>query len=163
MNKELTPLEALYKLKSQIDEDTYFQYDNKELLCVIETALKELEEYKKCIDVDEAHFLSTHGVSVVDTETFNQLAKNSQVLEIIKKIVKIVDYSDHTIANGNLVILQGGEIKTKEEYDLYFSDTETAYAYELSNVVKFAVLKLLSDYGVDQAPQSFVYVNNGEE
>ena len=52
---------------------------------------------------------------------------------------------------------------TKEEYDLYFSDTETAYAYELSNVVKFAVLKLLSDYGVDQAPQSFVYVNNGEE
>lgn len=52
---------------------------------------------------------------------------------------------------------------TKEEYDLYFSNTETAYAYELSNVVKFAVPKLLSDYGVDQAPQSFVYVNNEEE
>lgn len=46
------------------------------------------------------------------------IEKELKALAIIKKIVKIVDYSDHTIANGNLVILQGGEIKTKEEYEL---------------------------------------------
>ena len=49
---------------------------------------------------------------------FEIIEKELKALEIIKKIVKIVDYSDHTIVDGNLVILQGGEIKSKEEYDL---------------------------------------------
>ena len=50
--------------------------------------------------------------------SLDDLDRRLTALEIIKKIVKIIDYSDHTIVDGNLVILQGGEIKNKEEYDL---------------------------------------------
>lgn len=74
MNKELTPLEAFYKLKSQIDEDTYFQYDNKELLYNIKTALKEygtLKEYYNVV-VSNREF---------DKEYFYKCVK---ALEIIK-------------------------------------------------------------------------------
>ena len=44
------------------------------------------------------------------------IKRDLEVLEIIKHIVKIADYSDRTIQGGNLVILVGGEIKTFEEY-----------------------------------------------
>lgn len=47
---------------------------------------------------------------------YNLVKKDLEVLEIIKNIVKIADYSDRTIQGGNLVILVGGEIKTFEEY-----------------------------------------------
>lgn len=77
--------------------------DMSEQINLIETALKDYE--KRLILAKEY-------------QDINNVAKRLKALEIIKKIVKIVDYSDHTIANGNLVILQGGEIKTKDEYDL---------------------------------------------
>ena len=51
-------------------------------------------------------------------DELNIIEKELKALEIIKKNVRIVDYSEHTIANGNLVILRGGEIKTREEYEL---------------------------------------------
>lgn len=77
--------------------------DMSEQINLIETALKDYE--KRLILAKEY-------------QDVNNVAKRLKALEIIKKIVKIVDYSDHTISNGNLVILQGGEIKTKEEWDL---------------------------------------------
>ena len=49
-------------------------------------------------------------------ECCDVIEKDLEVLEIIKHIVKIADYSDRTIQGGNLVILVGGEIKTFEEY-----------------------------------------------
>ena len=52
------------------------------------------------------------------TQDLDLIEKSLKALEIIKSIVKIVDYSDHTVKDGTLIILQGGEIKTKEEYDL---------------------------------------------
>ena len=79
----------------------------------IEKELKEYESYKTFID-------NVKNGSIVFTpkDTWEEERKKLKALEIIKRIVKIVDYSDHTIANGNLIILQGGEIKTQEEYDL---------------------------------------------
>ena len=75
-------------------------------------ALEDLYEYTSPYinveDIDEGHANTCYQV----------IQKELKALEIIKRIVKIVDYSDHTIANGNLIILQGGEIKTQEEHDL---------------------------------------------
>ena len=48
---------------------------------------------------------------------------------------------------------------TKEEYEQYYSESEMAYAYELGEVVIYDRPRPLSDFGIEQAPQSFVYVN----
>ena len=146
MNKELTPLEALERIKSHYNDkvcvDVLDDFD------IIETALKRLAVYEtfglldEKDDVDKLTDIKgklTYVDRVMDTQErllasvssdeirilnsvlnsqIRNLKKKLKALEIIKKIVKIVDYSDHTIANGNLVILQGGEIKTREEYDL---------------------------------------------
>ena len=76
----MTPLEAFNKIISGGCKGKYREYCE-----IVENALKELKEYKKCIGLKEAQFISTHNMSVVDTETFNQLVKNSQALEIIKE------------------------------------------------------------------------------
>ena len=52
---------------------------------------------------------------------------------------------------------------SKEEFDMYFSNVEIACAYELGEVKKYSQPKLLSDYGIEQAPQSFIYMNNSEK
>lgn len=89
MGKGLTPLEALNELRNNYVPVFNSRRMGKQQVvksfAIIENALKELEEYKKCIDLKEAQFISTHNMSVVDTETFNQLVKNSQALEIIKE------------------------------------------------------------------------------
>lgn len=75
---------------------------------IIETALKRIPKLEKALKAEMEY-------SSMLNKQYLELAK---ILRIIKRIVKIVDYSDHTIENGNLIILQGGEIKTKEEFDL---------------------------------------------
>lgn len=87
--------------------------------------LKENEIINKILDALEDLFQATSPfIDARDIDglhmsnCYNIIEKELKALEIIKRIVKIVDYSDHTIANGNLIILQGGEIKTQEEYDL---------------------------------------------
>lgn len=56
------------------------------------------------------------NANMVADKILKRIRKELEVLEIIKHIVKIADYSDRTIQGGNLVILVGGEIKTFEEY-----------------------------------------------
>ena len=53
------------------------------------------------------------------TNSFRQILNDLEVLEILKKIVKIVDYSEYPITSldDQLVILSGGEIKNVEDYD----------------------------------------------
>lgn len=47
---------------------------------------------------------------------------------------------------------------SKEKFLAYFENKETAFAYELGDVSKYTRPKILSDYGINTAPQSFVYV-----
>lgn len=46
----------------------------------------------------------------------------------------------------------------KDFFDKYYKDKSSAVAYKLSNIVKYDIPKELKEYGVDSAPQSFVYV-----
>lgn len=49
---------------------------------------------------------------------------------------------------------------TKKFYFAYYAGKDTAVAYKLKNVVIYDTPKKLSDYGIGQAPQSFVYLND---
>ena len=53
------------------------------------------------------------------TNSFRQILKDLEVLEILKRIVKIVDCSKYPVTSldSQLVILSGGEIKNVEDYD----------------------------------------------
>lgn len=128
--KNPTPLDVWYLLRDYIDkyttlhlkEKTHIESVDGYSLEIIETALKELEEFKKCIDLKEAQFISTHNMSVIDTETFNQLVKNSQALEIIKSAGFALEFNERQNEwslygfNGGLYILiaQGKGVKQYE-------------------------------------------------
>jgi predicted transcriptional regulator len=43
-------------------------------------------------------------------------------------------------------------------YNKYYNGKNKAIAYKLRNVKKYKKQKLLSDYGLKNAPQSFVYI-----
>ncbi|MDR1877844.1 MAG: ASCH domain-containing protein [Flavobacteriaceae bacterium] len=47
---------------------------------------------------------------------------------------------------------------TKQFYDEYFANKDEAYAIQVGRVTKYDTPKLLSDYNLDFAPQSFVYL-----
>lgn len=47
---------------------------------------------------------------------------------------------------------------TKSKFFSYYKGKKTAFAYKLKNVVKYDAPIELSDYGIKQAPQSFVYL-----
>jgi len=48
---------------------------------------------------------------------------------------------------------------TKDFFDLYYQGKEIAVAYRLGKIKKFDNPKTLSDYGLNYAPQSFVYID----
>lgn len=47
----------------------------------------------------------------------------------------------------------------KETFFSYFENCTVAYGYEIKNVRQYSIPKLLSDYGVQAPPQSFVYLS----
>ncbi len=46
----------------------------------------------------------------------------------------------------------------KKFFDAYFKNKQVAYAYKLGEIKVFDEPKLLLDYGIKNAPQSFVYI-----
>lgn len=48
---------------------------------------------------------------------------------------------------------------SREKFRKYFKGCKTAFAYKLDETTMYETPKELSDYGVSQAPQSFVYIN----
>ena len=72
--------------------------------------------------VNKAHWGTVdrdkNGVPLVISYA-SDIEKDLEVLEILKRIVKIVDYSEYPITSldNQLVILSGGEIKDVEDYD----------------------------------------------
>lgn len=49
---------------------------------------------------------------------------------------------------------------TKRDFLAYYKGKEKAFAYKLKNVVVYEKPKELSCFGVNQAPQSYMYVKN---
>jgi predicted transcriptional regulator len=49
---------------------------------------------------------------------------------------------------------------SRKKYREYFKECKKAYAYKLGQVTKYEKEKLLSDIGIQQAPQSFVYLTD---
>ena len=47
---------------------------------------------------------------------------------------------------------------TEDFYKSYFKDHTIAYAYELGDVIEFKKPRTLKSYGINYAPQSFVYI-----
>ena len=47
---------------------------------------------------------------------------------------------------------------SKKFFDKYFKDREIAYAYELGKILEYKNPRPLKDFGIEFAPQSFVYV-----
>lgn len=47
---------------------------------------------------------------------------------------------------------------SKNFYDLYFENKEQAYAIKIGKVKRYSSPKLLSDYSITFAPQSFMYI-----
>ncbi|NLM63183.1 MAG: ASCH domain-containing protein [Mollicutes bacterium] len=50
----------------------------------------------------------------------------------------------------------------KEKYDKYFSNSEIAFAYEITNVIKYNNPYLLKEIGIDFYPQSFIYLSENK-
>ena len=48
---------------------------------------------------------------------------------------------------------------TKDFYDKYFKERATAVAYRLGRVLKYDTPMLLSQFGIQSAPQSFIYLS----
>lgn len=49
---------------------------------------------------------------------------------------------------------------TKKFYFSYYAGKDKAIAYKLKDVVEYETPKYLSEYGLNQAPQSFVYLDS---
>ncbi|NLB84684.1 MAG: ASCH domain-containing protein [Acholeplasmataceae bacterium] len=47
---------------------------------------------------------------------------------------------------------------SKLSFDNYFKNRNIAYAYKLGKVTEFLIPKDLNQYGINYAPQSFVYI-----
>lgn len=47
---------------------------------------------------------------------------------------------------------------SESDYFDYFGGVDTAYAIKIGKVIKYTQLKELNDFGVERAPQSYVYV-----
>lgn len=52
---------------------------------------------------------------------------------------------------------------SREDFFSYFGSTSEAHAYELTDVVRYEEPKMLADYGIKRAPQSFVYIRGESE
>lgn len=48
---------------------------------------------------------------------------------------------------------------SREKFRKYFKGCKAAFAYQLGETTMYEAPKELSDYGISQAPQSFVYIN----
>jgi len=71
--------------------------------------------------------------------------------------VKVIELLSDTPENLWKLTQQYAGISNKA-YMNYFSNKKIAYAYKLGDVLIFDTPKTLADYGLNQAPQSFVYL-----
>ena len=119
MSKELTPLEALEKVRNC----TYpFASDNQKAFDVIETALKNYEDLQKVLDDFGIHNIQNlidtlKNISFLETELLGQsqeLNVKNKALEIIKKH-KLLNYVLKNQKCANMYHLSKEEIDSLKE------------------------------------------------
>lgn len=49
---------------------------------------------------------------------------------------------------------------SKSKYMKYFENKDTAFAYELGNVILYDISKTLNDIGINYYPQSYIYLDD---
>ncbi len=49
---------------------------------------------------------------------------------------------------------------SKSKYMKYFENKDTAFAYELGNVILYDIPKTLNDIGINYYPQSYIYLDD---
>lgn len=78
----------------------------------------------------------------------------------IMRVVGEADVEDILIDNPELIWKKTQKKSgiDKRFFDQYYANRELAVAYKLKNVVKYNVPKKLEDYGINNAPQSFQYI-----
>lgn len=78
----------------------------------------------------------------------------------IMRVVGEADVEDILIDNPELIWKKTQKKSgiDKSFFDQYYANRELAVAYKLKNVVKYNVPKKLKDYGINNAPQSFQYI-----
>lgn len=79
----------------------------------------------------------------------------------VKKVVGEVKVKNILVENKEVLWNKTKEKSgtTKEFYDSYFKDKEIAIAYELGEVKIYNPYKELSNFGINFAPQSFIYLD----
>ena len=78
----------------------------------------------------------------------------------IMRVVGEADVEDILIDNPELIWKKTQKKSGIDKcfFDQYYANRELAVAYKLKNVVKYNVPKKLKDYGINNAPQSFQYI-----
>lgn len=78
----------------------------------------------------------------------------------VKRIVAEAEIIDVLILSPNELWKQTKQASgiSKEFFDEYFKGKKIAYAYKLGKVKVYETPKTLLDYGVKNAPQSFIYL-----
>lgn len=79
----------------------------------------------------------------------------------VKQVVAEVELKNILVDKPEMIWNITKEISgiTREFFDKYYKEKQVAVAYELGNIKKFDKPKLLSDFGLSFAPQSFVYLD----
>ncbi len=78
----------------------------------------------------------------------------------VKRIVAEAEITDVLILSPDELWKQTKQVFgiAKEFFDEYFKGKNVAYAYKLGKVKVYETPKTLLDYGVKNAPQSFIYL-----
>ncbi len=101
----------------------------------------EFRKVRCAADVNEIIIYSTNPVKMV--------VGRADVVDIITDVPDIVWDKTHDHAGIS-----------RDFFDSYFAGRNTATAYKLANVRKYAIPKPLSEFGITVAPQSFVYLHD---
>jgi predicted transcriptional regulator len=80
----------------------------------------------------------------------------SPVMRVVAEAEVLGIIEDNPDSVWNLTFEYAGI--SKSFFDRYFEGKEKAVAYHLGKITKYSRPKTLSDYGINFAPQSFVYV-----
>lgn len=115
----------------------------------------------------------------INPEYANRILNKSKKYEYrkklpIKNVDKIIIYSTYPVMKviGEVDVIEILSMKktplwektkklsgiSKRKYDEYFDDCSIAHAYRLGDVRAFEPPKALIDFGIETAPQSFVYI-----
>ena len=99
-------------------------------------------EYRKAIAKQEVSSLL-----IYETTPIMKVVAEVDVLDIIA--ASPADLWNQTNAASGI---------SKDFFDDYFKGRDVAYAYKLGKIKVFKKPKSLRDYGIKQAPQSFLYI-----